>query len=61
MATLLLIAGAGAGCGDGGPGTDPGHVLTTLEIFPATTVLYTVAPGNTVALTVVAKDERGRQ
>jgi plastocyanin len=59
MATLLLIAETGAGCGDGGSGPDQDQVLTTLEVSPATVALFTVAPGNTVALTVVAKDQRG--
>jgi hypothetical protein len=59
MATLLLIAQIGAACGDGGSGPDQDQVLTTLEVSPATTALYTRAPGNTVALTVVAKDQRG--
>jgi plastocyanin len=59
MAILLLIAETGAGCGDGGPGPNQDQVLTTLEVSPATAALFTVAPGNTVALTVVAKDQNG--
>jgi plastocyanin len=61
MATLLLITQTGAGCGDGGSGPDQDQVLTTLEVSPTTTALYTLAPGNTVALTVVAKDQRGAE
>ena len=66
MAALLLGAEAGAGCGGGGSNTDsnPGGpsdaVLTTLEVTPATSSLYTVAPGNTVTLSVVAKDQDGK-
>jgi plastocyanin len=59
MATVLLIAAAGAGCGDGGSGLDQDQVLTTLEVSPATAALFTVAPGNTVTLTLIAKDQRG--
>ena len=62
IATLLLVAGTGAGCGGGsgtGPGSDP-SVLTALEVTPATATLFTVAPGNTVALSVVAKDQDGQ-
>jgi plastocyanin len=59
-AILLLIAETGAGCGDGGS-EPPDHVLAALEVSPATAALYTVAPGNTVVLTVVAKDERGTE
>jgi len=61
IATLLIVAGIGVGCGgdgDGGGGqTTP--VLTTLEVTPATTTLFTVAPGNTATLAVVAKDQDG--
>jgi plastocyanin len=55
------MAGIGVGCGGGdGPGPGPSApVLTTLEVTPATTTLFTVAPGNTAALTVVAKDQNG--
>jgi plastocyanin len=60
----LLIAAIGGGCGggDSGSGTGPGPttpVLTTLEVTPATATLFTVAPGNTAALAVVAKDQAG--
>jgi plastocyanin len=59
IATLLVVAGTGAGCGgDGGLGSG-GSVLTTLEVTPATATLFTVAPGNTVTLSVVAKDQDG--
>ena len=62
IATLLIVAATGAGCGgDSGPGPGPGSsVLTTLEVTPATATLFTVAPGNTAALTVVAKDQDGQ-
>ena len=55
IATLLIVAVAGAGCGESGPS----NVLTTLEVTPATATLFTVAPDNTVELTVVAKDQNG--
>jgi plastocyanin len=61
IATLLIAAGAGAGCG--GSTTEQNQsdgVLTTLEVTPASSSLYTVAPGNTVTLSVVAKDQNGK-
>ncbi len=65
MATLLIVAETGAACGgDGGSGTGPSpdetSVLTTVEVTPATATLFTVAPGNTVTLAVVAKDQDGQ-
>ncbi len=57
ITTLLIVAVAGAGCGDSG--TEP-NVLTTLEVTPATATLFTIAPGNAVALSVVAKDQHGQ-
>ena len=59
MAILLIVAETGAGCGGSGP-EPSGGVLTTLEVTPATSSLYTVAPGNTVTLSVVAKDQDGK-
>jgi len=60
IATLLVVAATGVGCGDGGSGTGPPtSVLTTVEVTPATATLFTVAPGNTATLTVVAKDQDG--
>ena len=53
LAILLLAA---AGCGGTGPDDS---VLTAVEISPAEAALFTTAPGNTVALTVVGKDQRG--
>jgi plastocyanin len=59
IATPLIVAGIGAACGgDGGSGLGS-SVLTTLEVTPATATLFTVAPGNTVTLSVVAKDQDG--
>jgi plastocyanin len=59
IATLLIGAGIGVGCGgDGGSGPGSG-VLTTVEVTPASPTLFTVAPGNTVVLAVVAKDQDG--
>ena len=63
IATLLIVAGTSAGCGggsDSGPGPGPSDpVLTSVEVTPATATLYTVAPGNTATLAVVAKDQDG--
>jgi len=62
IATLLIVAEIGVGCGGGnGPGPGPSEaVLTTLEVTPATATLFTVAPGNTATLSVVAKDQDGQ-
>jgi plastocyanin len=63
IATLLIVAGIGAGCGGGDSGPGPGPtdpVLTTVEVTPATATLFTVAPGNTVTLAVVGKDQDGQ-
>ena len=58
--TLLILAATGAGCGGDGQTVDPpGRVLTTLELTPATATLFTVAPGNTVTLAAVARDQDG--
>jgi len=60
IAALLIVAATGAGCGsDGGSGLG-GSVLTTLQVTPATAALFTVAPGNAVTLSVVAKDQNGQ-
>jgi plastocyanin len=59
IAALLMVAATSAGCGsDGGSGIEK-SVLTTVEVTPATATLFTVAPGNAVTLTVVAKDQNG--
>lgn len=58
VATLLIVAVTGAGCGGGGT-TDTSAVLTTVDVTPATAALFTVAPGNTAALNVVGKDQNG--
>lgn len=59
-ATLLIVAVTGIGCGGEG-GSGPGSsVLTALELTPPTATLFTIAPGNTVTLTVVAKDQDGQ-
>jgi plastocyanin len=55
---ILMLAATGTGCGDGGPGLDD-LVLTTLVVTPGTAALFTVAPANTVPLSVVAKDQNG--
>jgi plastocyanin len=59
VAALVLVAAAGAGCGgDGGTGSS-NPVFTSLEVTPSSTTLFTVAPGNTVALTLAPKDQDG--
>jgi plastocyanin len=61
IATLLVATEIGAGCGGGTDPTPAGDaVLTTLEVTPANPIAFTVAPGNSVTLTVVAKDQNGR-
>lgn len=57
IATLLMVAATGFGCGGDGPTSVP--VYTTLEVTPGTPTLFTVAPGNTVTLSVVPKDQNG--
>jgi plastocyanin len=59
IAALLIVSATGAGCGSDG-GSGPRGVLTTVEVTPATATLFTVAPGNAVKLTVVAKDQNGQ-
>ena len=59
IATPLIAAGIVVACGgDGGSGLGS-SVLTTVEVTPATATLFSVAPGNTVTLSVVAKDQDG--
>jgi plastocyanin len=59
IAIPLIVAGTGIACGgDGGSGLGS-NVLTTLEVTPATATLFTVAPGNTITLSVIAKDQDG--
>jgi plastocyanin len=57
----MILATIGAGCGGDGGGSGPeSSVLTMLEVTPATATLFTVAPGSTVTLSVVAKDQNGQ-
>lgn len=62
-ATLVICAATGVGCGgsgDGGGTTGPEPaVLTTVEVTPASAEPFSASPGNTVKLTVVAKDQHG--
>ena len=54
---LLLIAAA---CGGDGGGSGPsGPTLESVEVSPSTQTIFSLAPGNTVTLTVVAKDGDG--
>jgi len=59
VAGVLMVLASACGGGDGGSGPEP-RVLTTLELTPMTAGLFTVAPGNTVPLTVVPKDQDGQ-
>ncbi len=61
LRALLALVATAAGCGGGnGPGPGPDlPVLTTVEVTPATSTLFSVAPGNTVELTAVPKDQNG--
>lgn len=57
-AILLLPTILSSGCG--GDSSDPSpRVLTTVVVTPATATLFTTAPGNTLQVTVVAKDQDG--
>jgi len=64
MAILLVPAAAGLGCGGGnggpGPEPEPDPVLTTVQVTPATASLFTVAPGNSVTLAAVGRDQNGQ-
>jgi plastocyanin len=55
-AAAFVIACGGGGGGPKGP-ADP--VLTSLAVTPTSATLFNAAPGNTVGLTVVAKDQNG--
>jgi plastocyanin len=57
LVLFLLAAGCG-GDGDGDP-APPAPTLETIEVTPASPALFSAAPGNTVTLTVVAKDQDG--
>jgi plastocyanin len=50
---------SGVGCSGGGQEPGAGE-FTSLVVTPATTTLFTVAPGNTVTLSVVARAQEGR-
>jgi hypothetical protein len=53
-----LFAALGVACG--GDGVEPAlGVLTRLEVTPTACALFTVAPGNTLQLTVLAYDRNG--
>ncbi len=59
IAAVPAIAAAAGGCGggdSGGSGPEP-LVLTTVEVTPATTTLFSVSPGNVVTLSAVPKDQ----
>jgi plastocyanin len=54
--TVILLAACGGDGGDDGPS---GPTLESIEVSPASETIFSLAPGNTVALTVVARDEDG--
>lgn len=56
LALLLLAAACG---GDGGGSGPSGSTLESIEVSPSSQALFSLAPGNTVTLTVVAKDGDG--
>lgn len=58
MAWFVVLAMLATGCGDGsGPS---GTGVASVQVTPTTTSLFTVEPGNTVALTAVARDQAGQ-
>lgn len=58
LPTALLLSSCG-GDDDGGSGPGGGDVLTSVVVTPSTASLASVAPGNTVQLAAVAKDQDG--
>jgi plastocyanin len=54
--TVLLLAACGGDGDDGGP---IGSSLETVEVSPSSQAIYSLAPDNTVTLTVTAKDGEG--
>jgi plastocyanin len=54
--TVLLLAACGGDGGDDGPS---GPTLASIEVSPSSETIFSLAPNNTVALTVVARDEDG--
>jgi plastocyanin len=56
--TLVLLAAAVTGCGGDNSEPTP-RVPTTLEATPASAILFSAAPGNTIQLEVVTKDQDG--
>lgn len=59
IATLLIVAATGTGCGGNGPTPVADPVLTSVTVTPATATLFIGAPGNTATLAVVGKDQDG--
>ena len=56
---LVLLAAAGSGCDSDGSGP-ASRVPTTLEVTPSAATLFSAAPGNTIQVTVVTKDQDGQ-
>ena len=53
--TIALVMLAAAGCGESGP-----NEAFTVEVTPTTAALFSAAPGNSVDLVVVARDDGGQ-
>ncbi|HEY0673858.1 MAG TPA: plastocyanin/azurin family copper-binding protein [Longimicrobiales bacterium] len=57
---LIITALVAGGCGGGGGPSEPATpVLTALEVSPGAPALFSRPPGNTVTLSVVARDQNG--
>jgi plastocyanin len=58
---MLLLIPAAAACGGGSsPPVEPDpQVLTTVAVIPDTATLFTIAPGTSVKLRAVARDQNG--
>lgn len=60
MVVTAVACGGSSGGGDGNGGAGPElPVLTTVQVTPDASTLFSVAPGNVVQLTVVPKDQNG--
>jgi plastocyanin len=63
-ASLVMLVLTGTGCGGGDGPIDPpppDPALTTVDVTPDATTLFTVAPGTSVRLTATPKDQDGQR